>query len=1009
MADYSQANRWLKLHTPLGPDVLLIEGFRGNEAVSELYRFELDALLPGQTGLAYERLLGQPVTVEVTLPDAPPRYFHGIVESIDERDADDFFIHYQLTVVPKFWLLTRRVNSRIFQQMTVPDILREMLAKLDVAYELQGTYRPHNYCVQYGESDFAFLSRLMEEEGIHYYFRHEADGHKLVLADFAKNAPEIAGPTRIEFDRTKNSERRFGRVHAWHKRQELRSTRRMLRDYSLAVPDQRLEAAEPVREKIMVGSVSHALRMEPMGEMEIYEYPAGCAHRFDVVAPSGDSQPEALSELYAETRRIVNIRAEEEAAAALDISGDGTCGQFLPGHRFALAGHPRGDGSYWLRAVTHEAKTNAYRSGTVEDTIEYQNSFHCLPDGLTFRPARLTPTPNIGLQTATVVGVPGEEITTDPFGRVKVQFHWDRLAPGDQRSSCWLRVVQNWAGKGWGTVNIPWVGQEVVVDFLENDPDGPVVMGSVTNSKQTAIFPLPEQRTRAGLKAQSHGVGGDPTQYSMVGMETQGGKELVRIHSQLNRFDTTNASHHQCVGDAHHTQAGRLSSRVTGGILFGGKKSSGSGSGQGVGSGSGGGADANKAIGDGMAWLKQHTGMAWGEVSECVVGTLNASTFGTQFWNTINPMSIGEQLLPGLAISPAIMGGMSSTFGLAQAWVGGASDITYGTKASVHRGPAFSGKRSSVWNDDSDVVSRIFMSLFTVAEFAQSCLAADAATSNADSWGDWVMGASGTVAKMTFDVWMAVELAELANPANDFPTELTNVGRLNMPTSQKAAGWAIFIINFALNTIGELALGALGTAGSGSGAGSGPLDDAPNVTLEAHDLPQVVSAPTISFCATGLEMPTCMLSCTNGELSAIIACQIDEVAANVTIDCGADGIISLQSGIEMSPNFLTLSPEGINVSSEVLISIDAMENHVVVDPEEGITVQAAESILTVTEEGIVLTAGPNTITLTPEAIILEAAGSTLELSAEGIVVNGATLELTADGELSMSAPMITAE
>jgi type VI secretion system secreted protein VgrG len=997
MAKYSQANRWLKVHTPLGDDAVLIEGFHGNEAVSELYRFELDVLVPGQTGLPYEGLLGQPVAVELTLPDAPPRFYHGIVEAIEERDADEAFVAYQLTVVPTFWLLTRIESSRIFQQMTVPDILRELLAKLDVSYELQGTYRPHNYCVQYGESDFTFATRLMEEEGIHYYFRHQSDGHTLVLADFAKNAPDIAGPSHIEYDRNRAGERRFGRVHEWRKRQEIRSTRYTLRDYSLAVPDQTLEASEPVREKIQVGTVSHSLRVEPRGEMELYSYPAGYAHRFDVIDPVGGAQANALSELYAETRRIAHLRMEEEAAATIDIRGAGTCGQFMPGHRFSLARHPRGEGGYWLHSVEHVSRMNTYRSDT-EELIDYRNTFRCLPDGLTFRPPRTTPTPDIGLQTATVVGIPGEEITTDKFGRIKVRFHWDRFAPGDHRSSCWLRVVQNWAGKGWGTVNLPWVGQEVVVDFLENDPDGPLVMGSVNNSQQMSTFPLPDQRTRAGIKAQSHGVQGDPTQYSMVGLETEGGKELVRIHSQLNRNDTCNSTHHESVGEVHRQYIGQRHSRVVGGLQFSGKKSS---------SGSGGGIDSD--IGDGMKWLKDHTGMAWGEVSECVTGMLNASTFGTQFWNTINPLSIGEQLLPALPIPPALAAGTTSTFGLAQAWVGGASDITYGTKASVHRGPAFSGKRSQVWGGPGAAGCRVLMLLFSAAEFAQSCLEADTATSDAGSGGDFGMGATGMAAKLIFELWMTAELALLANPANDFPSELTALARAQATDAEKAGALAIFIINFALATIGELALGALGTAGMGSGGGSGPLDDAPSVSLETHDNPQVISAPTISFCGTGLELPTCMMSATNGALSALVICQIDEVAGNITIDCGADGIISLQSGLEMVPNFLTLSPEGINVSSEEMISIDALENHVVVDPEEGITIQSVANLITVTEEGIVLTAGPNTITLTPEGIILEACGSTLELSAEGIVVNGATVELTADSELSLSAPMITAE
>jgi hypothetical protein len=227
-------------------------------------------------------------------------------------------------------------------------------------------------------------------------------------------------------------------------------------------------------------------------------------------------------------------------------------------------------------------------------------------------------------------------------------------------------------------------------------------------------------------------------------------------------------------------------------------------------------------------------------------------------------------------------------------------------------------------------------------------------------------------------------------------------------SGEKTAQAYVGLVSLGISVLAEL-LGLLGTSGFGSGGGSGPLDDGLTLSMQNHDNSQVEAAPSFSFVATDPVQPTCMLAANNGALSAVVSVQVDEVAGNITVDCGADGFIFLQSGPEKVPNLVMLDPEGITVSSEELITLSAIENNVIVDPEEGITLQAAENLLTVTEEGIVLTAGPNTITLTPEAIVLEAAGATIELSAEGIVINGMTLELTGDSELSLSAPMISAE
>jgi len=494
MAAYTQANRPLTVTTPLGPDVLLLEKFSGSEAISEPYSFRLDMLCAKADPIGYGDLLGQKVTVEIRTNEGKnKRYFHGIINRLSQGSKvtgqdKTTFIKYQAELVPQLWLLSLNRNSRIFQSISVPDILKEILQKqwsLDVSFQLQGTFLPRDYCVQYDESDFDFVSRLMEEEGIFYFFIHKEDGHQLVLANSPRCHPDLPGIASVPFEEEGGGHPDANRVTEWIKHQEIRAAKTTLWDYCFELPSSHLDAQETVLGKtVTVGTVNHPLQIGGNQKLELYEYPGEYAQRFDGIQPGGGDRSADVQHIFTDNIRTCKIRIEQETVQALAVEGAGHCWQFNPGTKFNLKNHFDADGQYVLTRVGHSASMEgAYTSGTAETPLTYRNTFTCIPLALPFRPQRKTPKPQIvGPQTAVVVGPKGEEIFCDQYGRVKVQFHWDRLGKNDANSSCWVRVAQIWAGKGWGAFFWPRIGHEVVVSFEEGNIDRPLIIGSVYNS-----------------------------------------------------------------------------------------------------------------------------------------------------------------------------------------------------------------------------------------------------------------------------------------------------------------------------------------------------------------------------------------------------------------------------------------------------------------------------------------------------------------------------------------------
>jgi type VI secretion system secreted protein VgrG len=500
---YTQAYRPMALTAPL-PDVLLLQGLSGHEGLSQLFSFQLDLIAENGKveGLAWDKVLGQSVTVRMELPNKQQRQFGGICSRFSQGESGTTFTEFRLEMVPRLWLLTKKAQSRIFQHETVPQILEKVLKKdwgLDVDFILPGPWQPRDFVVQYRETDFNFVSRLMEEEGIFYFFKHQDPSgkplHKLVVANTPAAHADVPSNPAITYKNLSQSQAHDKDViYDWSKTQEVTSGKYVLWDHTFELPHKHLEADKTIQEGVQVGKAAHKLKFGENGKLEIYDWPGEYAQRFDGVDRGGGERPAEVQKVFEDNKRTVDLRMQQEAAAGLVVQGASNCRQMVAGHKFSVTTLPsdvqtkplKPDGVYVLTGVSHSARIGAsYSSGGSGPGFDYHNSFTCVPVALPFRPQRTTPKPVVpGTQTAVVVGPKGEEIFTDKYGRIKVQFHWDRQGKNDADSSCWIRVTQPWAGKRWGGYFIPRIGQEVIVDFLEGDPDQPIVVGTVYNADQ---------------------------------------------------------------------------------------------------------------------------------------------------------------------------------------------------------------------------------------------------------------------------------------------------------------------------------------------------------------------------------------------------------------------------------------------------------------------------------------------------------------------------------------------
>jgi len=512
---YTQENRLIAIDTPLGKDALLLTGCHGIEGISGLFSFELN-LLSENHNITFEDIIGKNVTVSIILADGDKRFFNGIISSFSqgrgggEAGGDPHFSHYTATMVPWLWLLTRTADSRIFQKLSVPDIVEKIFTEkefLDYKLLLNDSYDKRDYCVQYRETDFNFISRLLEEEGICYFFEHDEEKHTLILADASDKFKPCPKQESARYQISAGGWLEEDVITSLEKMQEIRPAKYSINDFNFEIPGTDMKV--DVSTKQMLGP----------GEREIYDYPG-------------------LYTKKAQGERLTTIRMEEEETKITTITGSSDCRAFTSGYRFDLLEYFREDMNnkpYVMTSVNHGA-TEPVGGSEQESGQSYANSFTCIPFDVSYRPPRLTPKPVVeGAQTAIVVGPAGEEIYPDEHGRVKVQFHWDREGTNDENSSCWIRVSQVSAGAGWGAIDVPRIGHEVIVDFLEGDPDRPIITGRVYHGINRPPFDLPAGGMVSGSKSNSTPGGGG---YNEMSMNDTKGKEGMTIHGQYDMNTT---------------------------------------------------------------------------------------------------------------------------------------------------------------------------------------------------------------------------------------------------------------------------------------------------------------------------------------------------------------------------------------------------------------------------------------------------------------------------------------
>jgi type VI secretion system secreted protein VgrG len=509
----THAERAIHLKTPLADDVLLPRVVTGRERFSEPYRYDLH-LLSEQGDINPDEILGKTVCASYQLPTGGgTRYFHGFVTEFGQVGYRNRLHEYQAIVRPWFWLLTRTADCRIFQQRTVPEIFQEVCKAwgfTDYKLKLNGTYPKWDYCVQYRETDFNFLSRLLEQEGIYYFFEHSESSHVMVLADDSSAHQAQPGYESVPFypPGTPDSRRERDHLSAWSFTKSVLSGAYATTDFDFKQPRASLLSTETIGRK------------HQQANFEIFDYPAELA-----VMQSDQS------------KRVAKLRIQELQSPHMVLRGQGDAAGLATGRRFKLTQYPREDLNieYLITGVGLSFSSDAFDTGVDDTESEFSCSIEAVDARTPFRPARVTPKPVVhGAQTAMVVGPKGEEIYTDEHARVKVQFHWDRHGKVDENSSCWIRVAQVWAGKGWGALHIPRISQEVIVSFLEGDPDRPIITGRVYNGESKSPYDLPANKTQSGIKSRSSKEGG-AANFNELRFEDKKGSEQVYLHAEKNQ------------------------------------------------------------------------------------------------------------------------------------------------------------------------------------------------------------------------------------------------------------------------------------------------------------------------------------------------------------------------------------------------------------------------------------------------------------------------------------------
>lgn len=488
------------LSTPFGAP-LHIRELKMTEAISQPFRIELSLAADPGYSLPWSDVMGAKFHVVVTAP-AGETHWDGVVEHFSAIGGDPTYLaSFHATLVPRFALLRCNLTSRVFHQQTVRQIVEKVLGEHGIDFEFTvGDHPERNYCVQYQESDFAFVSRLLEEEGFSYVFEHRADGHKMRITD----TPALKEPVGAYAFEPTTGDVDTSRIHFWSRTQQMRAAKATLWDSHFEKPLKNFAESGLAPDESTLGSTKHRLRFAANERLERREWPSFAAVKFDSVDRHGQSASNDLPAAVAqESRRLAAIRMEEHLADAVTFQGRSNVFSFHAGATFELKRSPDADGKHLIVRIEHTLHLPDPRAGA-GDTTKYENSFTAVAGSCRYRPPRMIPRPRIdGVHPAIVVsGFANDDqqwndtVRTDRFGRIRVRFPW-----ADHQASCWVRSSQAWANRNTGAFHFPLVGDEVLVAYVDGCPDWPIVVGTVYNGDRPAPYPLPGEHPHSGIKS----------------------------------------------------------------------------------------------------------------------------------------------------------------------------------------------------------------------------------------------------------------------------------------------------------------------------------------------------------------------------------------------------------------------------------------------------------------------------------------------------------------------------
>jgi type VI secretion system secreted protein VgrG len=496
---YEQKGRAISVETVLGPDALLLESFEGKESIAGGFKYTL-GLLGKDPSISAAKLIRTLATVKLAQADGSERVINGLISRFVQLDQAEGLTVYEAEIRPWYWFLSLTSDFCIWQNKSIPEIVKAVCNEqgfTDLVFKCVKTHKPHEYRVQYGETHLDFITRLMEEEGIFWFAEHDGKKCNMVVTDdnsVAKTAVKLRLST-IAHDTEDEA------VLSWFNvGQDVRPGKYTHMDYNFETPSTQLKGQH---------SGKHA--------SEVVEFPGGFATR-------DDADP------------LATLRYQEIVAEQIEAEGAGRCRALKAGGKIEVSKHPNKalNTAYLITSVKQSAKLGDCRTGG-DPGLAFKSSFTAIPFDTPYKPERSTELPRAyGYESAVVVGPAGEEIFTDKYGRVKVQFFWDRRGKKDDKSSCWVRVSTVWAGKGWGVINTPRIGQEVLVAFLNGDPEDPIIVGRVYNAEQMPPYALPTNKTQSGIKTRST-LGGTPDNFNEIRFEDKKGSEQLFIHAEKNQ------------------------------------------------------------------------------------------------------------------------------------------------------------------------------------------------------------------------------------------------------------------------------------------------------------------------------------------------------------------------------------------------------------------------------------------------------------------------------------------